>query len=58
MLSCREAAKLLSDAQDGDLTIAERAALEAHVGICTACERLRQQFGDLRDIMRRYRDKR
>jgi hypothetical protein len=57
MMTCREASRLLSEAEDREIPAAER-AVEAHVAICKACQRLRLQFSDLRSIMRRYRDDR
>ena len=56
-LTCKEATRRLSDAQDGELTPTERLALEAHVKICVACQRAQAQFGFLRDAMRHYRDR-
>jgi Putative zinc-finger len=42
-LTCREAARLLFGAADAALSSAERAALEAHIVRCEACERVQAQ---------------
>jgi anti-sigma factor RsiW len=58
MLTCKEASRRLSEAQDAPLPAAERLALEAHLRICAACQRAQAQFDTLRRVMRQYRDKR
>ncbi|HSF22397.1 MAG TPA: zf-HC2 domain-containing protein [Burkholderiales bacterium] len=53
-LTCKEAARLISEGLDRNLNVAERAALHLHVGICVACERVTRQFEFLRRAARRY----
>jgi len=48
MLSCRQATRLLSDAQDRRLSTAERLQLRLHVLMCSACRRFGQQLGQMR----------
>lgn len=53
-LSCREASRLLSEAMERELGLAERVALRLHLGICSACTRFKAQIGFLRRAMKRY----
>ena len=43
MLKCREACKLLSEAQDRKLTPRERLSLKLHLFACIHCRRYRKQ---------------
>jgi predicted anti-sigma-YlaC factor YlaD len=52
-LSCREATRLLSDAQERELDTGDRARLRIHLAICQACRNVEQQFDLLRHAMRR-----
>lgn len=54
-LTCREAAKLIFQALDMALSDADRAALEAHIADCRACERARAQADFMRRAMQRWR---
>jgi anti-sigma factor RsiW len=53
-LSCKEASRLMSQAEDRELSAGERAALKAHLAICKACrvaaEQMRQLRGALRNL--------
>jgi len=53
-LTCREATRLISDAQDRDLGALERVALRLHVAVCDACTRFAKQLGFLRRAVREY----
>lgn len=55
VLSCREAARLVSQAQDRPLTIAERVKLRLHLFVCSACSRFARQIEFLRDAVARFR---
>lgn len=44
MLKCREACKLLSEAQDRKLTPRERLSLKLHLFVCIHCRRYRKQL--------------
>jgi hypothetical protein len=55
-LSCQEASRLVSQAQDRPLTGGERWRLKAHLAACAACARYDQQLAFLRATMRRYRE--
>lgn len=49
MLSCREASRLLSQAQERRLGLGEHLALRLHLAICSACRNFSHQL----DILRR-----
>lgn len=53
-LTCSEAARLISEGLDRNLSVAERTALRLHVAICVACERVSKQFDFLRRAARQY----
>jgi predicted anti-sigma-YlaC factor YlaD len=55
-LSCKEASRLISQAMDLKLTLAQRAALRVHLSACEACTRFSAQVATLRAAMRRYRE--
>jgi len=51
-LSCKEATRLMSQAQDRDLAAGERAALTLHLGICKACRLALEQLRQVRRALR------
>jgi anti-sigma factor RsiW len=55
-LSCKEASRLMSQAEDRELSQSERAALAAHVAICKACLAASEQVQQLRRALRRLFD--
>ena len=54
--TCKEASRLLSQAQDQKLTLTQRATLRLHLSACEACTRFGAQLNALRSAMRKYRD--
>lgn len=54
MMNCRQATRLLSEAQDRKLTLKERTALKLHVLICAACQNFGKQMKELRSLTRAY----
>jgi anti-sigma factor RsiW len=52
-LSCKEATRLMSRAEDRALSPGERAALKAHLAICKACRVASGQLRQLRRALRR-----
>ena len=54
MLSCKESARLISDAQDRPLKIMERMLLEMHLLICVGCARYRKQINFLHQACRQH----
>ncbi len=53
MLTCRESAKLMSEALDRKLSLGERAGLRLHLAICAGCRNFRAQMDLLREACRR-----
>ncbi len=53
-INCRQAARLMSDAQERRLPLRDRIKLRLHLHWCVACTRYRQQVRFLRDALRRY----
>ena len=54
-LTCREAARLLLEDEDHDITAAERVTLQVHVRICFACERFVAQLNFMRRATKAWR---
>lgn len=54
MLTCKETTRLLSEAQERRLALAERLALRLHLAICTGCRNFRRQLAYLRLACRRH----
>ena len=55
-LTCKEASRLISQAMDQKLTLAQRATLRLHLSACEACTRFGAQMNTLRAAMRKYRE--
>ena len=55
MVSCKEATRLLSQAQDRALTYSERVKLRLHLAACVACTRFSRQLAFMREAVSRYR---
>lgn len=55
MIRCKSATRLLSRELDVKLAPRSRAALHAHLRVCPACTRCREQFVLLRRSMQRLR---
>ncbi|HXC41331.1 MAG TPA: zf-HC2 domain-containing protein [Burkholderiales bacterium] len=53
-LKCREASRLLSQAEDRQLGLSERLALRLHLGLCDACTQFSRQLGFLRRALSAY----
>lgn len=53
-MNCRKATRLLSEAQDRELTFTERSALKIHTLICSGCRNFGRQVHSLRRISRAY----
>ena len=54
MFKCREACKLLSEAQDRKLTLRERVLLNFHLAVCPPCRRYRKQLAFLRENLKKW----
>ena len=55
MLMCKEASRLVSRAEDGELSWFQRWRLRAHLTVCDMCSRFDAQMRFLREAARRYR---
>ena len=53
-LSCKEAARLMSQRQDRTLSEDEASALKEHLYVCLNCRRFDQQLDFLRRLTKRY----
>jgi heterodisulfide reductase subunit B len=54
MMNCRNATRLMSEAQERPLSIAERMSLKLHVIMCSGCQNFKDQMGTLRLMTRAY----
>ena len=54
MLTCKEATRKMSEAQDRELSLAERLQLEMHLALCHGCRNFKKQMSFLRLACRRY----
>lgn len=54
MLSCKEATRRMSEAQDRDLAITETLGLEMHLLLCSGCRRYREQMNFLHQICQQH----
>ncbi|MCR8921876.1 zf-HC2 domain-containing protein [Dasania sp. GY-MA-18] len=54
MMNCQQVTRLLSDAQERELSLKERTALKVHTMMCSGCRNFGQQMGTLREIARKY----
>ena len=52
--SCREAAELLSRAQDRPLTVREKLILYVHLPLCDGCRNFKSQLAFMRRAVREY----
>lgn len=54
MMTCKEAAALMSQAMDRRLGWMERLGLRLHLAICAGCASYRTQLDVLRQVCRRF----
>ncbi len=54
MMSCEQATRLMSDAQDRELSFRERTSLRMHLLICAGCKNFGVQMKHLRAFARAY----
>lgn len=57
MMNCEQATRLMSDGEDRDLSLSEKAALRLHLMMCVGCRRFSSQVGVLRQAMKRWVDR-
>ncbi|WP_434515751.1 zf-HC2 domain-containing protein [Dechloromonas sp. ARDL1] len=58
MLNCKDATRLMSEAQDRPLSVGEKLQLEMHLAMCRGCRNFREQMDFLRLACRRYLQRR
>ena len=56
VISCKEASRLLSEAQDRPLGGLERLKVRAHLSLCDFCTRFAAQLRFMREAMQRLGD--
>ena len=56
ILSCKEAARLVSQRLDRELGFGERVMLRVHLAICDACTNFKDQVASLRKAVSRLAD--
>ncbi|MEO8384163.1 MAG: zf-HC2 domain-containing protein [Betaproteobacteria bacterium] len=54
VLSCKEAARLMSHQQDRALSDVEAEELKSHLFVCLSCRNFNEQLGFLRRLASRY----
>jgi Putative zinc-finger len=54
LISCKDASRLISQMQDGDLPFGQRLRVRVHLLFCDACTQFERQIRYLREVMRRY----
>lgn len=53
-LNCKEATRLLLEAEERSLNEVELTALDYHLAECLCCQNMKTQFGFLRKALERY----
>jgi hypothetical protein len=56
VLSCKDATRRMSEAEDRDLGLGERLELGMHLAMCKGCRNYQQHLHVLRDACRGYRE--
>ena len=56
MMSCKEVTRLISEGQERQLTLMERAALKWHTMMCTGCTNFGKHMDFLRKTAAHYRE--
>jgi hypothetical protein len=56
-LHCPKATRLVSDAQDRELSAPERELLQSHMTICPPCARFDEQLRMIRAFVKRWRER-
>ncbi|HXV32006.1 MAG TPA: zf-HC2 domain-containing protein [Sinorhizobium sp.] len=54
-LTCKDASRLLSEAQERRLGLRERLTLRLHLMVCTGCDNFRKQLEFIGTAIGRYR---
>ena len=54
-MKCRQATRLISDAQERQLMTKEKIGLNVHLAICRHCRKFRRNCGTLRKLMKDFK---
>jgi hypothetical protein len=54
MMNCQQVTRLLSDAQERQLSLKERTALKVHTMMCSGCRNFGKQMSTLRELTHEY----
>jgi len=54
MMNCKKATRLLSEAQERELSLKEKSTLKIHVMMCSGCNNFAQQMHMLRDFSQAF----
>ena len=54
MMNCEQATRLMSEAQERQLSLKDRAGLKMHLLMCSGCQNFGKQMGTLREIAQTY----
>ena len=54
-ISCKDASRLISQLQDGNIPLPQRLRIRLHLLLCDACTHFEQQVRFLRAALRNYR---
>jgi hypothetical protein len=54
LISCKDASRLISQMQEGDVPLPQLLRLRLHLLLCEACKHFERQLRFLRVTMRRY----
>ena len=54
IISCKDASRYVSQAQDGQLSAFSRWALRMHLKVCAKCRRFEQQLRFMRKAIKRW----
>lgn len=55
MISCKDASRLISQLQEGNIPLRQWARIRLHLLLCDACTRFERQVRFLRAALRQYR---
>ncbi len=57
MMDCKQATRLMSQAQDRTLTFRERVNLKLHLLLCTGCKNYNKQMDFIRKTIQQFRQR-
>jgi len=55
LVSCKDASRLLSQAEERPMSAWERMRVQWHLAVCAMCRAFERQLAFMREAMRRYR---